>query len=171
MTDQYPGSPSQPDDEQTTSVPPPPPPPPPMPYAPPSMPYAPPAPLTPQQASGPIGQIRGTGFAILLAIVTFGIYEIYWFYKVHKEMKDHSGQGIGGGIALLLTILVGVVMPYITSNEVGGLYSRRGQQPPVSAATGLWYFPGIFIIVGPIIWFVKTNRALNDYWASLGATP
>ena len=56
-----------------------------------------------------------------------------------------------------------------TSSEVGGLYSRRGQQPPVTGLTGLWYFPGIFILVGPIIWFVKTNGALNAYWRSVGA--
>jgi F0F1-type ATP synthase membrane subunit c/vacuolar-type H+-ATPase subunit K len=122
------------------------------------------------QSAGPVGQIRGTGFAIAIYIVTLGIYGLYWYYKTHQEMKAHSGQGIGGGIALLLAFVVGIVMPYITSSEVGGLYTRRGQQAPVSGATGLWYFPGILIIVGPIIWFVKTNGALNDYWRSLGAT-
>ena len=59
--------------------------------------------------------------------------------------------------------------PYLLSHEVGDLYERRGQQKPVSALTGLWFFPGIFILVGPIIWFVQTNDALNDYWRSLGA--
>jgi hypothetical protein len=116
-----------------------------------------------------VGQIRGTGFAILISIVTLGIYALYWYYKVHEEMKAHSGQGLGGGVALILAFFVGIVMPYITSSEVGGLYTRRGQPAPVSGVTGLWYFPGIFIIVGPIIWFVKTNGALNDYWRSLGA--
>ncbi|MEJ7628811.1 MAG: hypothetical protein WKF54_04395 [Nocardioidaceae bacterium] len=38
------------------------------------------------------------------------------------------------------------------------------------ATTGLWVIPGILIIVGPIIWFVKVNGALNDYWRSLGAS-
>jgi Domain of unknown function (DUF4234) len=131
--------------------------------------------LTPQpyggsEQLGPVGQVRGTGFAILLAIVTFGIYSCYWYYKTHSEMKAHTGQGIGGGLALVLTLLVGVVMPFITSSEVGTLYSRRGQPAPVSAMTGLWYFPGVFILVGPIVWFVKTNGALNDYWRAQGAT-
>jgi hypothetical protein len=27
----------------------------------------------------------------------------------------------------------------------------------------------MLILVGPIVWFVKTNAALNDYWKSLGA--
>ena len=60
-------------------------------------------------------------------------------------------------------------MPYISSNEVGDLHANAGREKPVSAATGLWYFPGIFILVGPIVWFVKTNGALNDYWKSMGA--
>jgi F0F1-type ATP synthase membrane subunit c/vacuolar-type H+-ATPase subunit K len=123
----------------------------------------------PAVARGPRGQIRGTGFAIVLFIVTFGFYGWYWYYKVHQEMRDHTAQGIGGGVALLLTILFSIAMPYITSSEVGNLYARRGQQPPVTWATGLWSFPGALILVGPIIWFVKTNAALNDYWASLGA--
>jgi hypothetical protein len=137
----------------------------PVPYPPPV-----PPPYQPNQlGAGPIGETRSTGIGILLFIVTFGIYGWYWFYKTHEEMKRHSGIGLGGGIALLLTILVGVVMPFLTSSEVGELYSRRGQRPPVTGVTGLWNFPGVFIVVGPIIWFVKTNGALNDYWRSLGA--
>ncbi len=118
---------------------------------------------------GSIGQVRSTGICILLFIVTLGIYGWVWWYKVHDEMKRHTGQGLGGGISLLLAILVTIVMPYITSSEVGGLYTRRGQHPPVTGVTGLWYFPGNFILVGPIIWFVKTNEALNTYWRSVGA--
>jgi hypothetical protein len=118
---------------------------------------------------GQIGKVRGTGICILLTIVTLGIYPLYWYYQTHEEMKRHSGQGLGGLVALLLGIFVGIVMPYLTSSEVGGLYERRGQKPPVSGLTGLWYFPGIFILVGPIVWFVKTNGALNAYWRSLGA--
>ena len=120
-------------------------------------------------ATGPIGKVRGTGVCILLMVVTLGIYSWFWWYGTHEEMKRHSGRGLGGVIALLLAIFVGIVMPYLTSNEVGELYERRGQKKPVSALTGLWYFPGIFLLVGPLVWFVKTNGALNAYWKSLGA--
>ena len=67
-------------------------------------------------------------------------------------------------------MIFGVVSPFLLSNEVGKLYERRGQTPPVTALTGLWVFPGIFILVGPFIWFVKTNNALNSYWESQGVT-
>ncbi|VXC51237.1 DUF4234 domain-containing protein [Nocardioides sp. AX2bis] len=117
----------------------------------------------------PVGKIRSTGLCILLTVVTFGIYPLVWFYSVHSEMKRHSGQGIDGGIALVLAFFVAIVMPYITSSEVGGLYERRGQRAPVSGATGLWYFPGMFILVGPLVWFIKTNGALNSYWRTQGA--
>jgi hypothetical protein len=128
--------------------------------------YGPPDPFQ----RGPIGKIRGTGACIGLSIVTLGIYQLYWFYSVHSEIKAHSRVGLGGGVALLLSLFVGIVMPYITSSEVGDLYERQNRAKPVSGATGLWYFPGIFILVGPIVWFVKTNGAINDYWRSLGAT-
>ena len=39
----------------------------------------------------------------------------------------------------------------------------------MSGLTGLWYFPGMLILIGPIVWFVKTNGALNNYWRSMGA--
>jgi hypothetical protein len=116
-----------------------------------------------------VGQVRRTGVCMGLAIITLGFYSLYWYYKVHDDMKRHSGTGLGGGLALLLALFVGFVMPYFTSSEIGTLYERRGQEKPVSGLTGLWYFPGILILVGPIVWFVKTNGAVNAYWRSLGA--
>jgi hypothetical protein len=119
---------------------------------------------------GPVGQVRDTGTCVLLMIVTLGFYSWYWFYKTHDEMKQHSGQGIGGGIALVLAIFVGFIPPFLTASEVGDLYQRRGQERPVTALTGLWYLLlGWFFLVGAIVWFVKVNGALNDYWRSLGA--
>lgn len=141
--------------------------------------YGQPAPVSPYAGAAPspygygtgqLGKVRPTGVCILLSIVTLGVYGLYWYFSVHEEMKKHSGTGLGGGVALLLAFFVGIVMPYVTSSEVGGLYERRGQVPPVSGVTGLWYFPGIFLFfIGPIVWFVKTNGALNAYWRSVGA--
>jgi len=123
-----------------------------------------------QVGPGQIGQVRNTGICILLTFVTFGFYSLYWYYVVHDEMKRHSGQGIGGGIALVLAIFVGIAMPFVTPSEIGNLYQRRGQQPPVTVVTGLWLLLlGWFCFVGYFVWFAKTNEALNEYWRSLGA--
>ena len=118
---------------------------------------------------GRIGQVRGTALQLLLFVLTLGIWGCFYFFQTHEEMKRHSGQGIGGVLALLLNVLVGMASPFLLSHEVGALYERRGQRRPVSALTALWFFPGIFLLIGPLIWFIRTNRALNDYWRSLGA--
>lgn len=119
---------------------------------------------------GQLGKIRSTGTCILLFIVTLGIYGWFWYFNTHEEMKRHTGEGVGGTVALILGIFVSVVMWFLSPNEVGRLYERRGQKPPVTAVTGLWaLLLGWFFGVGLIVWFVKTNGALNDYWRSLGA--
>ena len=121
-------------------------------------------------AVGPIGQVRSTGTCILLTVVTLGIYALVWYFKTHEEMKRHTAEGLGGGVALLIAFVVGVASPFLSSAEVGSMYERRGEAKPVSGVTGLWFFPGFLLLfIGPIVWFVKTNSALNNYWRSLGA--
>ena len=141
-------------------------PPPPPPPAPP-----PPAYGAPVQPPGQmyVGKVRSTGICILLYFVTFGIYGLVWWFLVHDEMKKHSGQGIGGVLALVVAFFISPVAAFLTSDEVGKLHERTGRPAPVSALTGLWYFPGIFLVFLPIVWFVKTNGALNDYWRAQGA--
>ena len=122
-----------------------------------------------REGRGPVGQVRGTALQILLFAVTFGIWAVVYLFQSHDEMKRHSGEGIGGLLALVVALFAYMASPFLLSHEVGGLYERRGLRKPVSALTGLWFFPGIFLLVGPIIWFVLTNSALNDYWRSRGA--
>jgi hypothetical protein len=125
--------------------------------------------MSPQPGQLYVGQVRSTGLTFVLVVVTFGIYGLVWWYLVHEEMKRHSGQGIGGLVALLLGLFVSPAAAFFTSDEVGKLYERSGRPAPVSALTGLWYFPGMLLLFLPIVWFVKTNGALNDYWRSYGA--
>ena len=70
----------------------------------------------------------------------------------------------------MISVIFGLVSPFLLSHEVGRLYERRGQQKPVSAVTALWFFPGVFILAGPFICSVQTNNALNEYWRSQGVT-
>jgi hypothetical protein len=110
-----------------------------------------------------VGKVRSPLVVVLLSIVTFGIYAIVWYYLVHKEMKDHTGEGIGGGIALLLALIVTPVLLFLTPHEVGGMYTRAGQPAPTSWKTGLWVF---LPIAGWIIWVFKVQGALNTRWES-----
>jgi F0F1-type ATP synthase membrane subunit c/vacuolar-type H+-ATPase subunit K len=116
--------------------------------------------------SAPIGKIRGTGVCIVLFIVTLGIYGLVYYFKTHEEMKQHSGQGLGGVVALILGFFVAFVLAFTMPGEVGNLRERAGQERRVSAVTGCWI---LLPFIGGIVWFVKTNGALNDYWRSQGA--
>jgi hypothetical protein len=118
-------------------------------------------------APGPVGEIRSSLAVILLSIITLGIYSLYWQYKTFKEMKDYSGNGIGGGVALLLAIVFAIVNVFLMPAEAGSLYEREGKAKPVSGVTGFWI---LLPLIGGIIWIVKTQGALNRFWESHGAT-
>ena len=151
-------------------------------YAPPSVPqqYAPPS--VPQQYAplsvpgahgrplGPVGKVRSTWAVIGLSVITLGIYSLYYYFATHQEMKEHSGEGVGGPLGLVIALFtLGLVTPFLFPHEIGNLYARQGRPRPVSATTGLWMLLGSFIIVGPLVWVIKTNGALNAYWRSMGA--
>jgi hypothetical protein len=119
---------------------------------------------------GPVGKIRSTWAVIGLSIITLGIYSLYYYFVTHEETKQHSGEGLGGAIGLVLGFFTGgLVTAFVLPNEIGNLYARQGRPRPVSATTGLWMVLGAFILIGPLVWLVKTNGALNAYWRSVGA--
>jgi hypothetical protein len=55
-------------------------------------------------------------------------------------------------------------MAFVIPSEVGKMYKKDGQRPPMSGWTGLWLFPFGFLIIPAIVWFVKVQEALNRYW-------
>ena len=125
----------------------------------------------PSGNTGPPGRPRGIGFGILLFIVTIGIYGLYWVFKTQEEVKEHSGQGIGGVLGLVIWIVLNPVSAFVVPSEVGKMYRQDGKEPPVTGWTGLWLFPFGFLIVPAIVWWVKVQGALNRYWEGKGATP
>ena len=121
---------------------------------------------TPSGNTGPLGRQRGIGFGILLFVITFGFYGWYWAFKTQEEVKQHTGNGLGGVLGLVVWILIGAVSAFVIPSEVGRMYASDGREPPMSGWTGLWLFPfGIFIIPA-IVWFVKVQGGLNQYWES-----
>jgi uncharacterized BrkB/YihY/UPF0761 family membrane protein len=118
--------------------------------------------------TGPLGNRRGVGFGILMFIVTLGFYSWYWAFKTQEEVKQHSGQGIGGVLGLVIWILLNPVSAFVIPSEIGTMYRKDGRESPVTGWTGLWLFPFGFLIVTAIVWFEKVQGALNDYWEAKG---
>jgi Domain of unknown function (DUF4234) len=120
--------------------------------------------------TGPLGQRRGILFVLLISLITFGIYTIYWAYKTHEEMKQHTGDGLGGVLGVVVWILISAVSAFVIPSEVGKMYERSGRPAPITGWTGLWFFPFGILIIPLIVWFVKVQGALNEYWVSAAKT-
>jgi len=121
--------------------------------------------------TGPVGRPRGVGFGILLFIVTFGFYGWYWAYKTQDELRQHTGEGLGGVLGIVVWILISAVSGYVIPSEIGKMYARDGKEPPVTGWTGLWFFPGGILVIPAIVWFVKVQGSLNGYWTQRTSVP
>lgn len=117
-------------------------------------------------ATGALGQPRGIAVSVLLAIVTVGIYTFVWVYKTHKEIKEHSGIGIGGALGVVIYIVLSAATFFLVPSEIRQLYEQDGRVSPVTGWWGLWF---LLPLIGPLVWFIRVQGALNDYWVSKGA--
>jgi hypothetical protein len=99
-------------------------------------------------------------------IITIGIYSLYWVFKTQDEVKNHSGEGVGGVLGLVIWIVVNPVSWFVIPSEVGKMYKLDGREAPFTGWTGLWFLLPLF---GWIVWFVKVQGALNRYWEAKAA--
>jgi len=134
----------------------------------PTPPPPPPAPLAATPATTGTGavKVRQPIAVILLSIITLGIYALYWYYQVFRELKDTTREGIGGIIGLLIAFVFVPINWFVLPSEIGNMYARQGKEKPVSGITGLW---NILPLIGYIVWVVKVQGALNREWESMGA--
>lgn len=115
---------------------------------------------------GPVGKPTNAGTAVLLAIVTLGIYTFIWTYRQFEDFKKYSGQGLGGGLGVVLGIFVNPVVWFMIPIELKNMYEAEGEKSPVEATIGLWF---LLPIIGNFIWYFKVQEAINDFWIRRGA--
>jgi hypothetical protein len=119
--------------------------------------------VAPREAAGAYYDI---GLVILLSIVTFSIWTFLWVWRTNEDLQRYNGDGLGPGVALALRFLCWPVLMFTIPNEVKNLYVRDGRTSPVDAVWGLWV---LVPVIGWIIWYVRVQTALNDFWRSKGA--
>jgi hypothetical protein len=114
------------------------------------------------------GVAYNKGLVILLTIITCGLFGIYWTYRTNEDLKAYNGDGLGGGLGVVIFLLLSVVLMFTIPAEIEKMYQRDGRESPVSPMLGLWF---LLPIIGNIIWYVKVQDALNDFWLSKGSQP
>ncbi len=105
---------------------------------------------------------------ILLYIVTCSVWAAAWAYRTHEDLQRHNGEGIGGGVGMVLGLFADVAVGFTVPMELEKAYHRNGWPSPVKATDGLWLF---LPIAGQFIWYTKVQAALNAYWISQGSRP
>jgi hypothetical protein len=123
---------------------------------------------------GGVGNTRSIPLSILWAILTLGIYTFCWTYWTFDELQRYrGGRGLGGTLGLIvyiLCVLAGTVAVAIVGvlvwNEIKALYEEDQRESPHTPLWGLWL---LLPIVGNLVWFIPTQRALNEFWQSKGA--
>jgi hypothetical protein len=59
-----------------------------------------------------------------------------------------------------------VVLMFTIPNEIEKSYQRDGRESPVNTLWGLWF---LLPIIGNIVWYVKVQNALNEFWICKGS--
>jgi hypothetical protein len=126
-----------------------------------------PPPPPPQTGTGAIGKPRSKLLVVLLAIVTFGIWTLVWSYQNGEEVRRYTGTGLGGVAYLFITLLISPVTMFLLASEVEQMYRRDGREPAITALWGLWF---LLPLIGNLIWYIRIQNALNDYWTAHGST-
>jgi hypothetical protein len=91
---------------------------------------------------------------------------VFWTYRTNEDLKKYNGDGLGGVLGVVIYLLLSVVLMFTIPNEIKNMYERDGRESPVSAIWGLWF---LLPLIGHIIWYLKVQNALNDFWQSKGA--
>jgi len=116
---------------------------------------------------GPIGKPRSIFMVLVLTVVTLGIWTIVWSFQNGDELKRYSKTGLGGVAYLFITLLISPVTMFLMASEVEQLYRRKGMEPPITTIWGLWF---LLPLIGNLIWYIRIQQALNDYWVTSGST-
>ena len=118
--------------------------------------------------TGPLGKPRSIGLVILLTIMTFGVWTLVWSFQNGSELKAPHEPGSAASAYLLITLFIAPVTMFLMASEVEQLYRREGKEPPITTIWGLWF---LLPIIGNLIWYVRIQKSLNDYWTAHGYTP
>ncbi|MEU5879334.1 DUF4234 domain-containing protein [Spirillospora sp. NPDC047279] len=136
-----------------------------------------PAPVNKQ---GPVAQAAGlnmkrrnpVGAWLGLPIITFGIYGLVWFFKVHKELYEYDRRVGDSSVNAILSLLFGAITlyiwPLVVYCKLGGriAQAQRAAGLPATCSGGVGFLLGIFGF-GVLYYQIQLNKVVDRY----GDTP
>jgi len=132
--------------------------------------------VIPIPGAGSTAKIRSVVAVAILSIVTLGIYVIFWWYYINREMADY-GRTLGtdelgdspakSTLALFpgaLIIVPAIWTTVTTFKRVQASQRLSGQSPQINGWLGLV----IYVVISPVL-YAYMQSGLNGVWRSLQA--
>jgi hypothetical protein len=123
---------------------------------------------------GPRAKVREPGLVLLWHVLTLGIYNFFWYYKINRELRDY-GESMGDAqlagsnpVLSLLAVTLGwllIVPPFVSWWRCTGRIRAVQRKVDVELTTGwliavCYVFAGIFWLAIPIY----VQDGLNNVW-------
>ena len=117
-------------------------------------------------------QERNIALAIVLSIITCGIYGLYWFVMLTNEANAYSEDyTTSGGVALLLTIVTCGIYGYYWAYKMGEkLKIAQGKNNLVQKDNGILYLILDFVGLGIVAWALMQSDLNEITRSKTGAT-
>ena len=109
--------------------------------------------------TGPKGKTRSPIGGWLLLIPTLGIYYLFWYHHINRELRDYdSSVNVKPGLAVLSLFvpIVGLVSMYNTGNRIRQAQATSGGAPEASGVLGL--LGSIFFALNVPYYSAQLNR-------------
>ena len=114
---------------------------------------------------------RNIAVAIILSLVTCGIYGLYWMYKIVEELNEASeNNGTSGGMVILLSIVTCGIYMFYWMYKAGGYVNtaKTRRNIPSDSNSGIIYL--VLCIFGlSIVSYCLIQNELNQIAAYHGA--
>jgi uncharacterized protein DUF4234 len=127
--------------------------------------------------SGARAKVRDEGLVVLWTVLTLGIYNVVWYYRINREMRDfgraHGDEKLADSnpVLSLLAITLGalVIVPAIVSYWKTTGRIRRMQRacnvPPIEGwVIAVLYVLGLFVLITMIAIPPYVQSGLNKVW-------
>jgi hypothetical protein len=122
--------------------------------------------------NGSTVKIRHPFAPIGLSIITLGIYGLYWYYAINKELKE-DGETVEPVVSLLaITIGALIIVPpfvslYNTAQRIKNAQERHGAPNPITPVLALIM---VFIPIVSFFLTVYMQSSINGAWERVKAS-
>ena len=109
-------------------------------------------------------QKRSIGLAILLSIITCGIYSIYWFVVLTNDVKNASedNEFPSGGVAFLLTLVTCGIYGWYWAYKMGELVKKAQEKKKMTVSDNAVLYLVLQLVGLGIVNYALIQNDLNE---------